>query len=343
MILLTRDEFRKLVFERDGDTCVLCGADAQDAHHIMERRLWNDGGYYMENGASVCGPCHLKCESTEVSCDQVRAAAGIKVVAMPPHLYADAETPYDKWGNPILPNGQRMRGELFEDESVQKVLAPFMSLFTDKVKYPRTHHLPWSPGVTKDDRIMSNLASFDRKRVVVTVKMDGENTTIYPGYGQDRLHARSIDYAPHPSRNYVRALQGRLGSDIPEGWRVCGENLYAAHSIQYRNLSDHFQVFSIWNGMTCLSWDETVEWSHLLGLKTVPVVYDGVWNEKVIRSLHEPVRNGDDVEGYVVRRADSFSYGNFRQMVGKYVRSGHVGNHGHWSKRGVVVNGLETP
>lgn len=51
MKLLTRDEFREGVFERDGHKCVVCGDDARDAHHIMERRLFADGGYYMENGA----------------------------------------------------------------------------------------------------------------------------------------------------------------------------------------------------------------------------------------------------------------------------------------------------
>ena len=43
-MLLTRDEFRNKVFERDRRRCVICGAtnfDARlDAHHIIERRLW---------------------------------------------------------------------------------------------------------------------------------------------------------------------------------------------------------------------------------------------------------------------------------------------------------------
>jgi hypothetical protein len=37
--LLTRDEFREGVFERDNHKCVICGATAQDAHHILERRI----------------------------------------------------------------------------------------------------------------------------------------------------------------------------------------------------------------------------------------------------------------------------------------------------------------
>jgi 5-methylcytosine-specific restriction endonuclease McrA len=43
--LLTRDEFRNSVFERDRHRCVICGSEGKlDAHHIIERRLWTDGG-----------------------------------------------------------------------------------------------------------------------------------------------------------------------------------------------------------------------------------------------------------------------------------------------------------
>ena len=43
--LLTRDEFREGVFARDHNNCVICGEPAADAHHIVERRLFSDGGY----------------------------------------------------------------------------------------------------------------------------------------------------------------------------------------------------------------------------------------------------------------------------------------------------------
>lgn len=42
--LLTRDNFREAVFARDNNTCVFCSLPAKDAHHIIERRLWKDGG-----------------------------------------------------------------------------------------------------------------------------------------------------------------------------------------------------------------------------------------------------------------------------------------------------------
>ena len=38
-ILLTRDEFRKAVFKRDSYKCVICHKVAEDAHHIIERRI----------------------------------------------------------------------------------------------------------------------------------------------------------------------------------------------------------------------------------------------------------------------------------------------------------------
>jgi len=231
--LLTRDNFREAVFYRDKGACVFCGEEAADAHHIMERRLFPDGGYYLSNGASVCPEHHIKCETTEISVEEVREAAGIDKYVIPPHLYMD--TVYDKWGNPILPNGQRLKGELFHDESVQKILAQggVLQQFTHWVKYSRTHHLPWSPGITDDDRVLTSLNPFIGNRVIVTAKQDGECTTIYSDYS----HARSVDSGNHPSRAYIRYLQGKIGHDIPEGWRVCGENLYAQHSIAYENLS----------------------------------------------------------------------------------------------------------
>lgn len=265
--LLTRDQFREAVFRRDGHRCVMRGTPGceydllgavyvkLDAHHILERRLWPDGGYYIDNGASVCEPCHMKCEQTLISVDEVREKCGITKPVLPPHLYRDQR--YDKWGNPILDNGLRLRGELFDDESVRKVLGDLAEfhpsgIFTDKVKYPRTYHLPWSPGATDDDRIMEDPDTcFGGKAVVVTEKMDGENCTMYSDY----IHARSLEYSSHPSRDRVKAMWSQIAHDIPKGWRVCGENLYAEHSIHYDDLSSYFQVFSVWNDKNvCLSW-----------------------------------------------------------------------------------------
>lgn len=324
--LLTRDAFRRAVFARDGGKCVLCDGPAVDAHHIVERRLFSDGGYYLDNGASVCAHHHLACEMTVVSVEDVREACGIKRRIVPSHLYADQMI--DKWGNPILTNGQRLRGELFDDPSVRSILerGNVLGLFTQRVKYARTHHAPWSLGVSDDDRIIESMEGFVGRRVVVTEKMDGENSTVY----RDYVHARSVESGGHPSRDWLKGFVSAWQHELPEGWRVCGENLYAKHSIAYSDLPSYFMGFSVWNEWNaCLEWDETLEWFELLGVTSVPVLYDGTYDEQTIRSLWSDAQH-ESSEGYVVRLAGSFPYGDFRRSVCKFVRKDHVRTAKHW-------------
>lgn len=339
--LLTRDEFREGVFARDNHKCVFCGGPAQDAHHILERRLWPDFGYYLDNGASVCGEHHIKCETTEISVEDVRLACGILKPIIPPHLYDDQV--YDKWGNPVMANKTRLRGELFFDESVQKILKQggVLDLFTHHVKYQRTWHATWSPGITKDDRVHTAEAmqkNFAGKRVIVTKKMDGENTTMY----QDYFHARSLDSASHISQSWCRNYWSQICGDIPPEWRICGENLYAVHSIAYDDLDTFFYGFSMWDDRNvCLDWDTMIEYFTLMGVTVVPKLYDGIYDEKIIRSLEKELDFNRD-EGYVIRTADGFSYADFRNCVAKFVRKGHVQpNAHHWRAKQVVPNGLK--
>lgn len=174
MKLLTRDEFREGVFKRDKNKCVICQNPALDAHHIIERRLFKDGGYYLDNGASLCEKHHIEAETTVLECNTIRYKCGIENIIIPEHFYSDIE--YDKWGNILLPNGNRLKGELFYDESVQKILKQgnVLGLFQKYIKYPRTYHLPWS-NLLKDDRILEDDENFKNKEVIVTLKMDGEN------------------------------------------------------------------------------------------------------------------------------------------------------------------------
>lgn len=345
--LLTRDAFREGVFARDNHRCVFCGKTAAetpegklDAHHILERRLWPDGGYYLENGATVCEEHHLKCEQTVISVEEVRGAANINKIWVPPHLYPDHL--YDKWGNPLLEDGRRARGELFLDESVQKVLGQggVLDLFTIYVKYERTFHLPWSPGAddSGSDKTLKDTSQFHGKRVIMSIKKDGENTN---GYSDGHIHARSIDSKGGEDRAWVKKfLSEHVCYNLPEGWRVCGENLFAKHSIRYDDLRSYFMGFSIWNERNeCLSWDETLEWFELLGITPVEVLYDGIWDEAKIRKLGDEL-NYEREEGYVIRVADAFPYGQFRHSLAKYVRKDHVTTEDHWRHAQIVANGL---
>lgn len=339
--LLTREQFRELSLKRDKAQCVVCGAKENlSVHHILNRNLFLDGGYYLNNGVTLCDPHHLEAEKTLIPCQKLRELAKITQKVFPEHLATD--TDYDTWGNPILTNGMRLKGELFFEPQVQTILQPLMYLFLDKVKYSRTLHFPWSPGLQNDDRVMhpSILENLNKTtpEVMVSVKMDGENTTIYKDY----VHARSTDYEPHPSRTWIKALQGRIGHLIPEGWRICGENLFAKHSIAYNNLPDYFMVFSIWNEKNlCLSWDETLEWTELLDLKTVPILYRGPWNQELIKGLYQSEFQENECEGYVVRLAKEFYYKSFQNSCWKFVRASHVQTDEHWMRQKVIPNKLK--
>ena len=67
--LLTREEFKKQVFKQTCGKCCVpgCNDDAIDAHHIIDRKLWNDGGYYLSNGASLCSKHHLEAEHGKIT------------------------------------------------------------------------------------------------------------------------------------------------------------------------------------------------------------------------------------------------------------------------------------
>ncbi len=335
--LLSRDDFREGVFKRDKNRCVICDKPAKDAHHIIERRLFSDGGYYLENGASLCERCHREAEQTIIGCDEIRTACNIINFPIPEHLYADQE--YDKWGNVILPHGGRLKGDLFFDESVQKILTEggVLDVFHKYVKYPRTYHVPWSR-MGKDDRILQSDECFIGEEVVVTLKMDGENTTMYNDY----LHARSIDGNSHETRNWVKGLWSRILYLIDENMRLCGENLYAVHTVKYDNLTSYFNLFSIWIDNICLSWEETEEYAGILGLDLVPVIYKGVYDRKAIEEAFEQYK---DHEGYVIRLADEFKYQDFRKSVAKYVRPEFRQlvnqSHGHWISKKIEPNKLK--
>lgn len=200
------------------------------------------------------------------------------------------------------------------------------------MKYPRTYHFPSSPGKTDDDKVLKNLDAFLGKRVIASIKMDGENTTIENG----QCHARSLDSKAHPSRSWVRSFASTI--ELAEGQRVCGENLFARHSIWYAGLPTYFMGFGFWEGEKCLSWDETIEWFALLGIEYVPVLYDGIFDLGTIHEIFAD--NYSEHEGYVVRIADSFSAKEFATYCGKHVRSGHISTTNHWMYEPIVKNYL---
>ena len=165
------------------------------------------------------------------------------------------------------------------------------------MKYPRTFHHPESPGVSSDDKVIKTLDAFIGKQIIISLKYDGENTT-----GTNSVcHARSLDSANHPSRNWVKNFHGSFKRLIPDGWRICGENLYATHSIHYQDLESYFYGFSVWDDRNvALDWDSTLLWFEAFGITTVKELYRGEYNDAVITNL---IKNFDTNlhEGFVCR------------------------------------------
>jgi len=206
-----------------------------------------------------------------------------------------------------------------------------------KVKYPRTMHLPFSPGLQNDDRLIESLVGLIGKEVIVTEKMDGENTTLY----HHGFHARSLDSRHHPSRDWIKRFHGNMSYMIPDGWRICGENMYAQHSIPYTDLKSYFYGFSIWDDRNvALSVDAQTDWFDRLGIVQPEEFYRGVFNLQVLYDLADEL-DPHTQEGFVVRIVDEIRFDDFDKKVAKWVRKGHVQTDEHWMSRAVIPNLLK--
>lgn len=203
-----------------------------------------------------------------------------------------------------------------------------------KKKFPRIPHCPWSDGQTSDDKTLKSCDHFLGKRVVASLKMDGENFSLARGY----CHARSLDSRDHVSRSWIKQLHGNIKSEIPEGWVIAGENLFAKHSIKYNDLRSYFYVFGIWEGNEYLAWDDVKDFAGILGLETVDVIWHGEWDEEKIKKIQI---DRSTQEGYVVRNEGPFRREDFGENICKYVRANHVQTSSHWMFAATEKNELK--
>lgn len=207
-----------------------------------------------------------------------------------------------------------------------------------RMKYPRTPHLPWS---RPDESDVWMDQEFDPETyVVVTEKLDGENTSIY----QDgTTHARSMDSKDHPSRHKLKALAASLARQFTnDEFVILGENVFAKHSIYYPNLWSHFLMFGVRHRDNMVSWETVEDIAKYLGVPTVPILWEGQWKD-FSHDLVWPREStfGPESEGYVVRNVEGFRVKDFRKNVAKFVRKNHIQTDQHWLKQRMVVNGLK--
>lgn len=318
--LLTRDEFREKCLKRDSFVCIICKIKADSVHHIIDRKLFDDGGYYISNGASLCAEHHLEAENCEISVEELRQAAGITEIILPEGF--DKNLVYDKWGQEV-------------DESIRSR------------KWGRTYHFPWSPGAKNDDRINFNYWKDIQKikNLVITSKLDGENNCLTK-YG---VFARS--HAATTESKWTRDIRQRcelIKNDLGD-LQLFIENLYAVHSIIYPEIDSHYYVFSARLGGKCLSWEETKFYANLFDFPTVPeleIINPNEYTEENFKNKILTFTAQEEIfgslnpidglviprEGVVVHNVDEYPVRNFEHNVFKYVVKGHVKTDEHWTK-----------
>lgn len=208
-------------------------------------------------------------------------------------------------------------------------------------KWPRTYHLPISPGLQNDDRRHPDLGIFENTQIAITEKMDGEGATMTRAL----TYPRSPDGRYHPSRDMMKAFHAERAHLIPDDWRISGEYMYARHSVPYtiqnqNPLKSWFYGFGVWDEQNrLLPWDETLDVFEMIDVVGATELYRGSWDEEAIAKVVEAIDPARQ-EGFVLRSTDAIPYpegkggaGRFFRKVAKWVRKGHVQTDEHWSFR----------
>ncbi len=213
-------------------------------------------------------------------------------------------------------------------------------------KYPRTFHLPWSPGGTSDDKRLSDVSPLVGVELVITEKCDGSNLT----YTRKNVFSRSHSGPPaHASFDLAKATHGRIAHLLSEGISVFCEYCYAVHSIAYAALPEYSLVFGVRDDVELVwwDWDMVAAQAGDLGLPTVPVLFRGsVSSVEELQALTErltaePSAFGGAREGVVVRAASQFPDAAFSKSVAKWVRKDHVQTDEHWMHQAIVAQRIE--
>lgn len=215
-------------------------------------------------------------------------------------------------------------------------------------KYPRTFHLPFSPGATNDDKIAKNVDFLLNTPLILLEKIDGSNLSI----NKDNVFARTHSGPPkHYSFNFAKSIHASIKHKLVDGLDYFGEYCYAKHSIAYSELPGYFLLFGIrayidGNGWW-KSWGSVKSFAKTLDIPTVPelekiqVSSAKELQKAVEKHMNEPSVCGGEREGIVVRLAEAFSVREFSKANLKYVRQNHVQTSEHWMNQEIIPNKLK--
>ncbi|CAE6971411.1 unnamed protein product, partial [Symbiodinium sp. CCMP2592] len=211
-----------------------------------------------------------------------------------------------------------------------------------KANYPKTPHLPFSPGINPDDTRVSDCQNLLSREVVITEKLDGGNCCIKADVESQRLQVFGRTHAQpaeHASFSAVKELAACIEYDELGDVEIFGENMQAVHSIEYGSLTNYFYVFAARRSGDWLCWDETRDLAKRLGLATVPEVFRGALSEGELQGSLEQWQMEPSAldakktpEGFVVRHAAAIPGGSFAECIGKFVRANHIQTDESWKR-----------
>lgn len=209
----------------------------------------------------------------------------------------------------------------------------------EKTKYPRTFHLPYSLGLTNDDKkAVGWQENIIGKRIVITEKLDGQNSSMTINGVFARSHATPSTFGWDKNLLEHGGTYDQVKMWLDEDTIIYGENLYGIHSIEYNKLPAYYFIFALRIDDNFMGWESVETYSELIEVPTVPVLFKGIVDsekelEELIYSLmKQPSKFGDTIEGVVVRNYLKFKYSDFDKNVVKYVRENHVQTDEHWRK-----------
>jgi hypothetical protein len=200
------------------------------------------------------------------------------------------------------------------------------------LKFPRTKHLPFSPGRGSDDKVHPDLSFvLDGKRLLLTTKMDGENQR----WTRSSFNLRSLSSTSGGElRSRAKAKWGEVCYLIDEGLSVFVEDTTVVHSIQYGPRLTNLFVIAVRDDKTghFMSWFDTEQYARKLNMKTVPVLWHMQGSEFIRVTLESLIkeRHRSNHEGIVLRPEDEIT--NWTAQTAKWVRANHVQTDEHWER-----------
>lgn len=361
-----RKEFRETVFSRDDNECIVpwCESTAEDAHHLIERDLWKDGGYIPNNGVSVCNHHHQAAETNDIPPQSFWMWIGIEKenIKLPDTI---STWQVDKWGDEFDTPAWEEHRERIKYQSSRHLLP----------LYWHDEHTTADERMDNDDTGLTTIEDFVGIPLVITEKMDGGNMMIVNDMDQP-VRARNGKTPKDTMELMYDDLYWRqeVHEKLPERLQVFGEWLWGKHSIHYGCECDnpcddigpylseyvdydnelaYFQIFGVYDKVlnVWLSWPEVERIAEILDFPTVPVLYQEESDQATFETKNEArqtlidyardvIDNGG--EGIVVRSKYPFHFGQFSRKLGKYVRENHVEDREeHWSKSNVIQNNIK--